>query len=159
MTQQLPSHVRPLSFATSELLLDLVHTARTYFPLDLESLLIIACVNEATMRPFVLDTATPPEVLHAARPPEEVRGSISRRMVADKLGLPRETVRRKTSELAAMGFLRVDENDGLRITQELDNPLAQQLLEEGLRAVRRFVRRIQELGVEWEAVPGGNAEG
>ncbi|NWG52638.1 MAG: hypothetical protein HXY28_02860 [Hydrogenophilaceae bacterium] len=153
MTELLPPHVRPLSFAGSELLLDLVHAARTYFPVDLESLLIVACVNEATMRPFVLDPATPREVLHAPKPPESVRGSISRRMIADKLGLPRETVRRKTSELAAMGVLRVDEEDRVRITQELDNPFAQHLLEEGHRAVLRYVQRLAELGVDWQAIP------
>ncbi|MGE0045267.1 MAG: hypothetical protein AB7J28_13845 [Hyphomonadaceae bacterium] len=150
MTDLLPPHVRPLSYAGTELLLDLVYLARKYFPVDLESLLVIACVNEATMRPFVRDPETPPEILHAAKPPEEVRGSISRRMIADKLGLPRETVRRKIAELASVGILTVDENDAVRVMQALDHPIAQQLLEESHAAVRRYFTRLEELGVSQE---------
>ena len=104
------------------------------------------------MRQFVLDPSTPPEMLRAARPPDAIRGAISRRMIADKTGLPRETVRRKTAELATAGLVVVDADDRVRITQMLDDADLQNLLADGHAAVLRYLERLRELGVDWSKI-------
>ncbi len=152
MTGQLPNHIRPLLFGLNELILDLTYTVQTYARVDLESLYILYCVNEATMRPFMLDDAVEHDVLVAVSPPNEIRGSISRRAIADKTGLARETVRRKTSDLAARGLVLVDEHDRVRSTQKLADPDLQRMIETAHAAVLRYLERLRRFGVD-EALP------
>ena len=151
----LPHHLRPITFAATELLLDLIYLIQSFCQTDLESILILLCVTDASMHPFMLDPSTPPEIMDAERPPDEVRGAISRRMVSDKTGLPRETVRRKSMELAAAGFLLIDDQDRLRIAQDLGNPAFQRTVEGGHLAVLRYLERLHALGVDWKNVPVG----
>lgn len=145
-------HVRPIDFAGVELLLDLIYIGRKAWDVELEAFVILLCVSDATMRPFVLDPATPPEIMCAARPPDSVRGSISRRTIADKTGLPRETVRRKVAELAAAGHVSIDTKGQVRIGQRLGDPAVQAIVEEGHRAILRYFQRLTELGVDPTAV-------
>lgn len=148
MTGQLPPHFRPMLFGLNELILDMTYAAQSYAQIDLESLYILYCVNEATMRPFMLDDTPEREVLVAVRPPEEIRGSISRRSIADKTGLARETVRRKTNDLAARGLVLIDEHDRLRSAQKLDDPLLQHMIETAHAAVLRYLACLRRLGVD-----------
>jgi DNA-binding IclR family transcriptional regulator len=74
-------------------------------------------------------------------------------MVAEKTGLPRETVRRKTQELADVGLVRIDEEDRVRIEQRLDEPDFARVVEEGNKVVVRYIRRLQSYGIDWEALP------
>lgn len=150
---ELPTHIRPITFAMTELILDLVHTLQAHHKVDLESLMILLRTQDATMRPFVLDPNTPHDVLHSATPPDGIRGSISRRMIADKTGLPRETVRRKTADLADKGWLVIDDGDRLRVPSRLATPESQAVVEAGHKAVVRYVDRLKALGVDWENVP------
>ncbi len=145
---EIPAEIRPLTFAAVELLLDLIYSAQSYYKdIDCESLLIVLCVNDATMRPFVLDPALDPAVMRAAHPPEELRGAISRRMIADKTGLPRETVRRKTQALAERGYLVIDAEDRVRVPMLLDQPDAQRAPIEARKAVQRYLDRLRAFGV------------
>jgi len=152
MTDQIPSHLRPIAFAANELLLDMIYALQSYSKADLESMLILLCVTDATMRPFMHDTAPAPEVLAAAKPSDEIRGAISRRMIADKIGISRETVRRKTQELADAGLVRIDADDRVRSAQRLDEGDFQKTVEDGHRAVQRYIRRLQSFNVDWETV-------
>lgn len=131
-----------MAYALHELLFDLTYTAREHFQVDLESVFILCCVNEATMRPMVLAPASP-EVLTATRPPDDVRGSISRRSIAEKTGLSRETVRRKVKDLAERGLLMVDARGRLRSIQALNDPAVQNVLQQGHRAVERYHERLR----------------
>ncbi|MBI1187319.1 MAG: hypothetical protein GC206_08330 [Alphaproteobacteria bacterium] len=54
------------------------------------------------------------------------------------------------------GVLRIDEEDKVRVTQDLDNPFAQHLIDEGHRAVQRYIRRLEQFGVDWEQPSGNN---
>ena len=152
---ELPTHLRPITFAMTELILDLVHTLQAHHKVDLESLMILLRTQDATMRPFVLDPNTPHDVLHSVTPPDEIRGAISRRMIADKTGLPRETVRRKTADLAEKGWLVIDGGDRLRVPSRLNTEEAQKVVEAGHKAVVRYVERLKALGVEWDKVSLG----
>jgi hypothetical protein len=155
MQSPLSPHVRPINFAGIELLLDLLHCVRrVYSDVDMEGLVILLCVSDATMRPFMLDASTPLEILLASKPPEEVRGSISRRLIADKTGLPRETVRRKILELGESGHVTVDGGDRVRIAQRLYEPRALAAVEEAHSAVLRYLDRLKQFGVDpWSIHP------
>jgi hypothetical protein len=151
MQDEIPLHLRPITFAINELMLDLVYELQTYVGTDLESVLILLCVTDATMRPFMLNSPSR-EVLTAERPSDEIRGAISRRMIADKTGLPRETVRRKTQELADAGLVLIDGADRVRAAQRLGDPKFQRAVEAGHRAVMRYRERLEALGVPWDCV-------
>jgi DNA-binding transcriptional ArsR family regulator len=153
MTEPIPSHLRPTVFATNELLLDLIYLLQSYTKTDLESLLILLCVTDATMRPFMHETVPTQALIETPKPSDEIRGAISRRMVAEKTGLPRETVRRKTQELADVGLVRIDEDDRIRIEQRLDEPDFARVVEEGHKVVVRYIRRLQSYGIDWQALP------
>lgn len=142
----LPSGFRGQTFAVVELFLDLVYAARAVAPLDLESVLIYYCVSEATMRPLLLGD-TPPEILDMPEPPEEFRGSISRLLVADRVGLPRETVRRKIAALITAGLLAEDAEGRVRTTRNLGQPHVQKAVMDAHAAVVRYNARLKQLGV------------
>jgi len=145
---EIPAEIRPLMFAGVELLLDLIYAAQSYYKdIDLESLLIVLCVSDATMRPFVLDPTLDPAIMRAAYPPDDIRGAISRRMIADKTGLPRETVRRKTQALADLGHVVIDADDRVRAPSMLNEPEAQRAPAEVRKAVQRYLERLRGFGV------------
>lgn len=148
LTDQIPSHLRPITFASTELFLDLIYGLQSFAKVDLESIYILLCVTDATMRPFMLDTETPRNVLHSERPPNAIRGAISRRAIADKTGLARETVRRKTRELANLGLVQIDDEDLVRSAQGLGNREFQRVVEAAHNAVLRYLDRVRSFGVE-----------
>ncbi len=139
--------IRSKAFAGFELLLDLMHELQIGFDLDLESILILACINEATMRPLLLDPKTPAHVKAMAVAPEEYRGSISMLLVAERVNLPRETVRRKTKELIRRGLAFRDEQGRMRAVSTLARPEAQRMVRESFAAVKRYDARLRQLGL------------
>lgn len=142
----IPPLMRPHAFAANELVLDVLHVVRQIANIDLESLLIYLCVNEATMRPMLLDPSTPSEVLDMIKPPEEYRGSISRLLVADKLAMPRETVRRKIQQMVAGGFLIEDEEGRVRASTRLAEDIVQKCVQDVYASVQRYDARLRQLG-------------
>lgn len=143
----LPSHIRPVLFSANELLLEMLRIARGYAKVDLESLLVLLCVNDATMRPFMLTDSDLP-LPTSAQIDEKLRGSISRRMIADETGLPRETVRRKADELVEAGLLIVDPEGRLRARPLLANADAQANVDALHAAISRYQRRLVQFGVQ-----------
>lgn len=145
----IPSHIRPINFAGVELILDLLHYVRGFYgDVDMESLVILLCVSDATMRPFMLDPETPQTTINARTPPNAIRGSISRRLISDKTGLPRETVRRRVAELAKRGLVLIDESDGVQISHGLAKQEAWVAIEQGHRAVLRYLDRLRAFGLD-----------
>lgn len=142
-----------MTFGLTELMLDLGYLLQAYCKVDAESLQILLCVSDATMRPFMLDPATPASILNAEKPSNEVRGSISRRTIADKTGISRETVRRKVGELAALELVQIDEDDRVRSGQRLGEPAFRQTVEGGHAAVLRYLERLEALGIDWRKAP------
>lgn len=142
----LPKDTRPRAFAAVELFLDTLHVARSVIDLDLESVVIYFCVSEATMRPLVLGADVPPAVRSATVPPEEYRGSISRLLIADRTGLPRETVRRKTNQLVKAGLLTEDDQGRVRSARNLADPAIQKAADDVFAAVTRYEARLKALG-------------
>jgi biotin operon repressor len=116
--------------------------------LDLETLLICIAVNEAAMRRFLVGPEARPDLIDHPAPPDDVRGSISRHAIADRLDLSRETVRRKVNQLIEIGLLVEDAQGEVRPVQRLADPAVQKAAEDSLSAVRRFDKRLRSLGCE-----------
>jgi hypothetical protein len=147
--KSLPAHTRPVFFAANELLLELIYITRDYAKLDLESLLILLCVSDATMRPFMQAVASEPPPANE-RVDESIRGSISRRLVADKTGLPRETVRRRIEDLVDTGLIFVDDQGRLRSSPLLGDADLQRAIDAMHAAVGRYQERLGQFQVSPE---------
>lgn len=143
---KVPTGMRAHAYAGIELMLDMVYAARQRAPIDLESLLIYLTVSEATMRPLLLDSATPADVLELAEPPEEFRGSITRVLVADRLAFPRETVRRKVQKLLKLGLIQEDEDGRIRTTRNFSDERIQSWVRDSFVAVQRYDARLKQFG-------------
>jgi hypothetical protein len=84
LTEQVQPHLRPIAFAATGLTLDLLYLLQKQYNMDLESILIVLCVVEASMRPFMSSPVIDHELLTVVHPPESIRGSITRLMISDK---------------------------------------------------------------------------
>ncbi|KAF0176301.1 MAG: hypothetical protein IV086_18575 [Hyphomonadaceae bacterium] len=147
MNELPPSLARAGLFAASELFLDIAHVATSYYKLDLESIWILAVIGQETMRPWILDETLAAEHMSDQLVPPEIRGTISRRMVAEKTGLPRETVRRRIALLEARGLVVFDEHDRARLPGDrIVDPEMHKALRDLIVAVGRFGERMRGLG-------------
>lgn len=137
----------PIAFGLSELVFDCMFYLREVFGEDLDRGLIMVVANEATMRPFIKDLtpSSPLATVHA--PPEEVRGSISRRLIAEQTGLARETVRRKIAKLIEEGLLLADDEDAVRAVPNLHHLAVQKSLENGYTSIQRYLKFVEGYGV------------
>jgi hypothetical protein len=144
--QKVPRNMRAYAFSNVELMLDLVYASRVGPKLDLESMFIYLTVSEATMRPLMLDASTPPEVLELVEPPEEYRGSITRLLVADRIGMPRETVRRKIQKMIDDGLLAEDTEGRIRTTRNFGQGNVQEWARLTFAAVQRYDQRLRQFG-------------
>jgi len=147
-TAEIDPRIRPIAFGLVELLFDLTFFLRELSGDDLDCALIMICVNDATMRPLMEKLGPEDPLLRVAYPPEELRGSISRRMIAEKTGIARETVRRKVAMLIEQGLLLADEEDGVRAASRLHDPRTRDLLEAGHASVKRYLALVQSYGVD-----------
>lgn len=145
---ELDPHIRPITFGLVELMFDLTFFSRELYGDDLDCALIVVCVCHATMRPFMEAVGHDTKMLCIQSPPEELRGSISRRMIAEKTGIARETVRRKVAMLIDDGLLIADDEDGVRIVPKLHDPRTRDLLESCHKAVMRYMALMQSYGVK-----------
>jgi hypothetical protein len=143
---KVPRNMRSYAFSNVELMLDLIYAARVGPKLDLESMFIYLTVSEATMRPLMLDPSTPPEVLELVEPPEEFRGSITRLLVADRIGMPRETVRRKIQRMIKDGLLAEDDEGRIRTTRNFGQGNVQEWARLTFAAVQRYDQRLRQFG-------------
>jgi hypothetical protein len=143
---KVPRNMRAYAFSNVELMLDLVYASRVGPKLDLESMFIYLTVSEATMRPLMLDPSTPAEVLELVEPPEEYRGSITRLLVADRIGMPRETVRRKIQRMIEDGLLAEDAEGRVRTTRNFGEGSVQDWTRLTFAAVQRYEQRLRQFG-------------
>ena len=148
MAEELPMDIRPRAFAGVELFLDLVYIIQSFTELDLESTIIYVCVAEATMRPVVLNATDGEAMRRAVTPPEDQRGAISRLLIADRTGLSRETVRRRTNDLIRRGLLYEAATGGVRVYPALADDRQQKTVNEIFDAVQRYMNRLRQLGAE-----------
>lgn len=124
-----------------DLLFDVLEQARGFYRgLGVEEIVILVCAAEATMHPLVVGANE--DLLREEFPSDEVRGWISRRLIAERTGLPRETVRRKVQRLVERGALDLDEEGRVRSVQLLSNEALAQNLDQVRRAVGVYLKRV-----------------
>jgi hypothetical protein len=143
----IPEDLRPRVYASLELLLDVLHAARSFVDIDLESLNIYLCVAEATMRPVLADPGVVQKLATTETAPEDLRGSITMLLVSDRLHLPRETVRRKVKKLIEKGLLYEDDKGRIRSTPNFSDPRVRDTVLAIDDAVDRYGQRLQLYGV------------
>lgn len=144
----IPRDLRPRTYASAELFLDMLHAVRKLVDVDLESIAIYVCVAEATMRPVVADPRRVDELAEVAVASEELRGSITMLLVSDRLGMPRETVRRKVKQLIKTGLLYQDDKGRVRSTPTFHEPKMAESVKAISDAVRRYHERLAMYGID-----------
>lgn len=143
----IPPDLRPRTYASVELFLDMLHAVRKLVDIDLESIAIYVCVAEATIRPVVADPRKVAELAEVVVAPEDLRGSITMLLVSDRLGMPRETVRRKVKQLITRGLLYQDEKGRVRSTPTFHEPRMAESVKAISDAVRRYHERLALYGI------------
>jgi hypothetical protein len=133
--------LRARAYAAAELLLDVCHILRGHSG-DPDAVLIYACASAATVEPLLSGA---PDLIDDPAPPDQARGWISRRAIAERSGLARETVRRKTQTLIEAGLLEEDGRGRVRTTCNLADPEAQRNIDAIYAAVRRYHARVSQL--------------
>jgi len=147
--EPLPRRTRPRVYAACELFLDILWSVRSRAPeMDLETLLIFLVVNEAAMRPMLVGASARLDLIDDPTPPDEARGSISRNLLADRTGLPRETVRRKVNQLIEAGMFSETRGGEVRPVPMLSDVMYQQIADECYETVKRYDARLRSLGCE-----------
>jgi hypothetical protein len=143
----IPEDLRPKAYASLELVLDVLHSLRNLVEADLESIAIYMCVGEATMRPVLADPEEVKRLATVDLAPEDLRGSITMLQVADRLDMPRETVRRKVKQLIEKGFLYADDKGRIRSSPSFHRPETVVAVNAIHDAVRRYRERVQKYGI------------
>lgn len=138
--------VRPKAFAAVELFLDMNHIAQLLFKADMETTLIWFSITEATLRPLMLDSSVPQTKKMIEKPEPADLGAISRVMIADRTGLPRETVRRKVNALLKAGLVSEERPGRVRTVLDITAPHVRDAIAESVKAVSRYQKRLQQLG-------------
>jgi len=144
----LEKETRPRAFAAIELFLDLNHVSRSMIAGDLETVLIWFSITEATLRPLMLDRDIPSPRKQVKKPPSADLGTISRIMIADRTGLPRETVRRKINALLEAGLVAEEQHGHVRTVLDITRPDVMEAIEESYKAVRRYQQRLRDMDAE-----------
>ena len=144
---QISSDLRPKAYASAELFLDMLYSIRKLADIDLESVAIYTCVGEATMRPVISDADLVEQIANLDVAPEDARGSITMLLVSDRLGMPRETVRRKVKHLIATGLLYEDANGRIRTTPNFTDPRMTEIVNAVHDAVGRYRTRLAKHGI------------
>lgn len=144
----IPADLRPKAYASLELMLDVIHSTRALVKTDLESIAIYLCIAEATMRPVLANPETVRTLATVERAPEDLRGSITMLQVADRLDMPRETVRRKVKQLVERKLLYADDKGRIRSTPNFDDPAVPTAVDEIHEAVRRYRERLAKYGIQ-----------
>ncbi|MBL8557374.1 MAG: hypothetical protein JNM47_01525 [Hyphomonadaceae bacterium] len=147
MNSEIDPRIRPIAYGMVGMLYELIGFMRKAYGEDLESALIMICVSDATMQKYMPGARPDSEIMHKMELAESVRGSISRRMIADKTGLPRETVRRKVAQLIAKNQLYIDAEGAVRATPRLHDPELRQAVIDAHEAVKRYMRVVGSFNV------------
>lgn len=144
-----PAHLRTISRLTSEYLIGLVAEMireTGHDPIDMLILNAIGAANVSHLRDRQDLTAAfqAPD----APLPIEMKRPITSLGVAESLGLPRETVRRRVAGLVKSGHL-MRQKGGLIATPELQDPERTVALAfSNAQLFRRMIRQLRQHGVE-----------
>ena len=108
----LPKNVRLKGILVCDSILRLLKISTTNFGGDLESFAVYLAVVSASVQAVFRDPVKRSLYAGSTPVPDHLRRAVSRRAIAESVGLPRETVRRKIASLIASGHL-VAEGEGV----------------------------------------------
>ena len=128
MAEYDPAALRADLLATSEAMLDLYYEAHALLDLDLIDTLIVMCVAQAALRQR---GGLGRSQVSGARP------VISRRLIAERIAIPRESVRRRIRSLATLGIIEVSDR-GQVLGLSLIDERFQHLASAGARVLKRY---------------------
>lgn len=144
-----PAHLRTISRLTSEYLIGLVAEMIRETGLDPVDMLVLNAIGAANVahlrdrQDLTADYQAPDAPL-----PIEMKRPITSLAIAESLGLPRETVRRRVAGLIKSGQL-MRQKGGLIATPELQNPERTVALAfSNAQLFRRMIRQMRQHGVE-----------
>lgn len=132
----LPRNLRLKALVVCEFLLRQYTRINTIGGGDFERYIIYLAVASASARRIARDPSLRARYGGEVPPPAEERAPISRRAIAQSVGLPRETVRRKLQELIDRGML-VETGRGVMT----NGPALEQ--NDNIRMIREVIREMQ----------------
>lgn len=126
---------------------------------DLLTVLVHRAIVTANLAHLDVDPAARQFATLAAAPPDEVRRPVSVRAVAASMGVPLETVRRRTNRLIELGLCRRVKGGLIVPAATLEGPDAESALLGNMAGLRRLIWRLQSAGFRLSGAPHPAAEG
>lgn len=154
LTQAVPPQIRRLSWLSLGYLLDSIEISRGGG--DIVDRLLVAAILDANLAPVKQDNAL--QIAYAAledAPPDELRRPISVNAVAQSLGLPFETVRRRVAGLARSGALVVAPGGVLVPPAAIASPAFKAMSLARYQRLRRFHAELKAADALPVLDPGG----
>lgn len=130
-----PAHIHNLT----RFLID----CRKAFDGDLDMLLILSLIDDRTFSPRHTDQALDYDGLRDGLTDETPQPDISLRSIADFSGIPRESVRRKISQLVKLGCVAQQRDGALRATRRAKKTLEPQTLS-NIQSVSAMIQLFAE---------------
>jgi hypothetical protein len=141
--QTLPRNLRLKGAIVCEGMLRLFRLPTDYFDGDLESFVVYFAIIAANFSRFRRGAH---RALYAGEldPPKEERLPVSRRAVAESVGLPRETVRRKISELIDKGHVIQVPGGMLAVAPALEHARNRELVLDAIKVFERVATELRQ---------------
>ena len=141
-----PKNLRLKAAIAVQGVLRLFRLAVDYFDGDLESVVVYLAIVSANANRF---TRGPERARYAdaVYPPVEARLPVSRRAVAASVGLPRETVRRKSAELIDKGHVVQVRGGLLAVSPVLEHGRNREFALEALKVFERVANEVRQSDV------------
>lgn len=124
---------------------------------DLLTMLVHRTIVTANLSHLDIDPSLRQFAGLAAAPPDAVRRPVSARAIAASMGLPFETVRRRTQRLIELGLCRKVKGGLIVPAATLEGPSAEAALLGNIAGLRRLFRRLESAGFDLSGGPMSKA--
>lgn len=125
---------------------------------DILTMLVHRAIVTANLAHLDVDPSLRQFATLAAAPPDEVRRPVSVRAVAASMGVPFETVRRRTQRLVELGICRRVRGGLIVPAATLEGPDAELALRGNIAGLRRLFRRLESAGFDLSGAAAPPAE-
>lgn len=139
---RIPREARPRAYAGVALLLDLLYAMREATGLDYDDMLLWAAASAMGMRQSV----SLPGAIEPAPSPDSDAGFVARTRLAEVVGLPRETARRRINALIEAAVLEETPTGRVRVAAPFLAQALQQTADGAFDAAERFYQQLRALG-------------
>jgi len=125
---------------------------------DILTVLVHRAIVTANLAHLDVDPSLRQFATLAVAPPDEVRRPVSVRAIAASMGLPFETVRRRTQRLLELGLCRKIRGGLIVPAQTLEGPEAELALRGNMAELRRLFRRLESAGFDLSGAASSSAQ-